>query len=295
MNKIAFFVGSDLTSHIVLQDTLRILQSKGIKSEVFFPIHRINNKKMPYELQILAKYERGCLNEIIYPTLEDDLINSTLDSQYVCPAHFKDRFGVVATNISDINAISFKSRIFHEFNVVISIRCYQKFDLDYIEHFKSQNKFIWNLHPGDLPNYRGVMTCVRAMHNAEKFHTYTLHEMNTEWDAGPIIAKMPIKLNRGVSMLQNMCNLSVTGSKIIENVINMLLNGELINQDIQKAHRYYSFPDTQDFQKYKQNNISLYDHNFMMNFYIDMFFPKKYNDEEKIRNKMTNYFNGGVK
>ncbi len=37
---------------------------------------------------------------------------------------------------------------------VISLRCYQKFSPTMCA-FSRRGKLLWNLHPGDLPRYRG--------------------------------------------------------------------------------------------------------------------------------------------
>ena len=48
---------------------------------------------------------------------------------------------------------------------------------------------VLNIHPAPLPKYRGRYSTVHAIFNGEKIHGVTLHWMNEEIDAGPIIFK----------------------------------------------------------------------------------------------------------
>jgi hypothetical protein len=244
----------------------------------------MSKKQLPHDLILLGQYERGILNEVIYPFLEEHNIVS--NDLYNAPSFFNKIHGVVVTKIANIND--------NNFDGVISIRCYHKFDSDYIQHFNTTNKFIWNLHPGNLPNYRGVMTCIRAMNNNENMHTYTLHLMDENWDAGPVIKKLPIQLDTTVSMLESMCNLYPTGALILNECINDFYNNNYIITKVQYNHEYYSFPTHEDIRSYQTKGLKLYDHNFMLQFYINNFLPIDSDYRDSLQISISTYLAGRV-
>jgi methionyl-tRNA formyltransferase len=87
------------------------------------------------------------------------------------------RTGVIEVKeVLDINASSFVEELaVNNVKGGISIRCYQMFKSDIIAHFNdNKGGFLWNLHPGIFPQYRGVMTLIRAMNNGEKQTSYSL-------------------------------------------------------------------------------------------------------------------------
>tara|TARA_Y100000748_G_scaffold261889_1_gene230132 strand:- start:1403 stop:2335 length:933 start_codon:yes stop_codon:yes gene_type:complete len=58
------------------------------------------------------------------------------------------------------------------------------------------SKGILNIHPGDLPQYRGNATVNWAILNEEKKIGLTVHLMNEKLDEGPIVKKEFFKLNK---------------------------------------------------------------------------------------------------
>ncbi len=48
---------------------------------------------------------------------------------------------------------------------------------------------ILNFHPGRLPEYRGVRPMNWALHNGERLHGVTIHEIDEGIDSGPILAQ----------------------------------------------------------------------------------------------------------
>ncbi len=47
---------------------------------------------------------------------------------------------------------------------------------------------IWNIHPGELPKYRGRHPITHAMLNGDKFITITIHQVDEKIDQGNLIA-----------------------------------------------------------------------------------------------------------
>ncbi len=63
----------------------------------------------------------------------------------------------------------------------------------FIDSFQNQ---IINIHPSLLPKYPGLHTHQRVLDKGDKFHGTTVHYVNTELDAGKIIAQSKIKIKK---------------------------------------------------------------------------------------------------
>ena len=62
-----------------------------------------------------------------------------------------------------------------------------------------------NIHPSLLPKYPGLHTHARALENGDKYHGVSIHFVNNELDAGPLIAQKSFEVPTGstIELLQN--------------------------------------------------------------------------------------------
>lgn len=163
---------------------------------VYFPTAKSAGRTQEPAVRRLGLYEREVLNDFVFPFVGRNA--AACEGAYQPPALFTAAAGVKAHRVLDINDTAFISSTGH-MDGVISLRCYQKFSADYVRAFSRRGKLLWNLHPGDLPRYRGVMTLFRAMMNGDRDCAVTLHEMDEHWDAGPVIARLPAELRHDLS------------------------------------------------------------------------------------------------
>ncbi len=90
----------------------------------------------------------------------------------------RSHYDIIVHTITNINEPSFLTTLrTHHIDAGISLRCYQRFRPDIINFF-SQSRLSLKLHPDVLPQYRGVMTDVRAIVNGERGFEYSLHYIN---------------------------------------------------------------------------------------------------------------------
>lgn len=189
---------------------------------------------------------------------------------YQPPALFLAAAGVKAHRVLDINDAAFISSLGH-MDGVISLRCYQKFSADYVRAFSRRGKLLWNLHPGDLPRYRGVMTLFRALMNGDRDCAVTLHEMDEHWDAGPVIARLPAELRHDLSFLENMMLLGVQSGSFLARQLMLAEHSEAIAVEKQGDSRYWGFPDAQTLAQAEQAGIELVDHDAVREQYLGLF------------------------
>lgn len=259
---IAFFLGNDITSHLIVNYVLNKLIRKYNSCFIFLIKNEMNPNSIK-ELKVLHIYERQLLNEYAYPFLDNE---GYMPGLYKSPNQIKKYYAdrVYIESINDVNHNKFINFLeTHRVNVGISIRCYQKFGKNIINYFQEINyhgiPFFVNLHPGLLPKYRGVTTFCRAMQNGEKKSGFTLHRVNHQWDAGEIITKKASPLDYSLSVVENMCNQHILASKIIiSNTLKLIWKKDIFSypQHITNAN-YYSHPTYLDIKDFNKKKIKL--------------------------------------
>lgn len=287
---IAFFVGSDLASHLILNKTVKILIKDGIRPYVFFIPQSLNSSALP-GLKELFFYERQLLNDYVYPFI-DRQKRASESAQLLTIRQFRKLYGnklhvQILANVNDAEFLRFleKNRI----TAGVSIRCYQKFSQEIIDYFNKKiailhQPFFVNLHPGLLPEYRGVTTYCRAMQNQEKKAGFTLHFIDQYWDAGPIISKDPQPLDYSLSVVENMCLHVDSASTLLISVIQKLSFGKMIKSKEQKKGKsaYYSHATKSDFIDFRKKKIKLVRPKQIM----DLIFKKYLSLDEKETKKL---------
>lgn len=216
---IALFVGSDVSSYLLSRALVPALLESQFRPLVYFPVHRSKPSPFP-ELRELAFFERELAARITNPSPH-------------------------APKVENVNAPSFLEELDAEgADVGISIRCYQKFGRPLIDFFHREGESgLWNLHPGLLPMYRGVMTVFRSMLEGQDEIGYTLHVVDETWDGGPILGMRTMPLVRTDAMLTSYCELAPLGVPLILDALHRYRYGTLCaaTQDAARA-RYHTFP-----------------------------------------------------
>ena len=70
---------------------------------------------------------------------------------------------------------------------------------------------VLNMHPGALPEYRGLHVDMRAMMQQEKDMTMTMHVIDTGIDTGKILGEARVPVNPGISLFMHRIFLHVGG------------------------------------------------------------------------------------
>lgn len=270
---IALFMGSDISTHLLMNELVENLVKEGYQPFLYFPKHKPSKKTALLELQTQGFFERIIPNEKIYPYLDSQPIqhNAACHS----PKQIEKIYGITVKEIEDINSPDFIKELRQEkIDAGVVIRCYQKFGQDIIRFFnEGPKKCLWNLHPGILPQYRGVMTFFRSMDERQNQASYSLHTIDENWDTGPVIDIRPEPLDLTQAMLTNYCVIAPTGVPIIIDNLNKLRNGQLIPSVPQQkeASRYHTFPTREEMDVFLAKGLRLIDPQYMRQFYIANF------------------------
>lgn len=285
---ICIFLGNDIYSWLTCHDLIAN-GHKDFSFKVYLPSVK-SSKKPIDDLYMQGIYERKILQEVVFPFIDEkNIVNAT----YSSIKKLSEKFDISFEQVDNINSIEFIAGL-DRFDGLVSIRCYQKFSKEYMEMF--QGKPIWNLHPGDLPKYRGVMTFYRAMLNKDKNYAVTLHEMDEFWDAGPILSKMYGELNYDKCFLHSMFTAGKASGSFLFNCLRKKFYDVGFNKEVQDEYKYWGFPSSDEIKLGKENGVRIYDHKEILNEYLNTFFV---NSEPNIVQEFGRRFNefvgGGFK
>nr|POF17927.1 methionyl-trna formyltransferase [Quercus suber] len=268
---IAFFVGTDICSQLMVCQLVPQLLRQGHMPYVFLPEHKTSKKASKFELKELAFFERQLLPNHISPFIES---TGTDDTPCLSVNQLSSRYGILVQPVVNVNDLSFLDELqSHHIDVGMSIRCYQKFGLDIIKFFQSPRHGLLNLHPGALPQYRGVMTMIRAMANGEHNFGFSLHSINEDWDAGSLIDIQTGPIQKGTAMLTNLIDLHEVGIRVANDAFEKIARGgELpaVPQD-EEQKGYYSFPTVEELEDYRKRGLKIVDAEEMEKFFVSTY------------------------
>lgn len=276
--KIALFVGNDITAQLVLNGVIRDLYENRKDHQgnpryepvVYLPAQPASLKANLPELKEFAFYERGILNDVVFPYIDD---KAHMGAKNFSPNKLAERYGFELKSVANVNAPEFISSLSEgsrPFAGAFSIRCFQIFKEPIIQHFNQRSAegsgFFLNAHPGVLPNYRGVMSTVRTMYadvlDPPQLYGWTLHEVDRGIDTGKILW---LKTKEGVdkykpAVLVN-AFLAPQGVRAITAAFDNLDNNEALAgypQD-KKTGKYYTYPTRKELNEWKDSGIALVD------------------------------------
>jgi hypothetical protein len=276
---IVFFVGNDITSHLIVESAIPFLAKNGHRMHIALT-RQIMRTEMPSDLAELYFFERTLLEECVYPFLETrPALQAGQPAKIRSFAMLARSYGnVTIANIDDVNdpvVIAYLRR--HGITVGVSVRCYQKFGLDIIRYFQSASggtrSVLLNLHPGLLPQYRGVFTFAHAMNRAEAVAGFTLHHINEQWDAGPIVDAIARPLDYSSSVLENMCSLYPLARGLVTAAIGNLTTSVRLRSRGQQedSARYFTHLTTCELQELRSKGILLVDGEKIVELLVDAF------------------------
>ncbi|KEQ78398.1 hypothetical protein M438DRAFT_285793 [Aureobasidium pullulans EXF-150] len=264
---VGLFVGTDIFSHLMTSKIVSRLLALGHTPFIFLPAHKGSKKQKHFDLEELAFFERQLYQDIVIPFLGT---SDPSGSMCMTVEQMRVHYGILVQHILDVNDPAFLDVLQRNFiDIGMSIRCYQKFGKGIINHFSGSRKLL-NLHPGVLPNYRGVMTTIRAMRNGDESFGYSLHEINEDWDAGHILDIRTCPLTRK-PMLQYMNDVYDVGVEMAVDSVDKISRGEVLaaTEQSEADSRYYPFPTTDELADYRQHGLSLVNPEEMVDSILD--------------------------
>ena len=293
--KIGLFFGDGLIGHEALNKLFPDIMNLGYEI-VLFPTGKSNSKKgsLP-ELAYTGFYETTLLNDVVMPFLDKNkpLLNpdnSPIKGMQYSLKQLIRLYDLECRYVPDVNDPKFLDDITNDDQIIgaISIRNYKIFKQETINLFKSKG-FLWNLHTGILPHYKGVYIPYRSITNNDDEYGWTLHKIDASIDTGEILAigKCPLDieapvLNSYLSITQKGADIIIAGLKHYSRQGSY--NGK--KQSAEEKLSYYTFPTAEEMMAWKNQNIRFVNITEVPSLYANRFSIEGTRHEETLRNNI---------
>ncbi len=271
--KVALFIGSDITAHLVLNKIVPEMIDSGFRPVIFMPEHKSSEKANLPELKKMAFFERKILADVVYPYLN----GLTERSKPIAPQMLAKKYNLTYLEVPNINDPAFVKRQQEASDYVgaLSIRCFQIFKPEHIQVWRDKG-FLLNLHPGILPEYQGVMSVARAVADPEqKRYGWTLHHIDAGIDTGNILAKQGRQIDHTKTVLRSTIDMVEPGAVAITRIFEDLKYDRILEGTQQPPRgdgaNYYSYPDNEELAKWEKAGILLVDAEEVVQLYTDIF------------------------
>ncbi len=254
--KVALFVCHDVTGMLIVNQIVPLFLNMGIEPVLFNTgLNRNRVFKVPTPA-IVAYFNALLINDVLIPIIQNANDNDAVNTSYQGLAK---RFDLKYHDIENVNENGFISSVERDdlYIGAIAIRFLQVFEKPIIDMFHKKG-FMWNLHSGLLPKYKGLLTPYRAIQNKEKSYGMTLHDLTVGIDEGRILAKAELPLDTKRPVFDLYLDLVPHGAKIITDTLQKYLNdnlgeGEEQEKALQKS--YYTNPTRQEFMEFMIRGI----------------------------------------
>ncbi len=168
--RIALFLGSDIVAHRIACDVVPEMLAQGYEPVLYYPKHKPSNdiNARQTALQSYAYVERQILAEVIYPFLDAHPVNH--GTPCVTPQQLARQYDLHMEAVENVNAPAFIDKLVATDNLAggFSIRCFQMFGPTITRLMKSDGRFFLNLHPGLLPQFRGIYSTAQELADARR-------------------------------------------------------------------------------------------------------------------------------
>jgi hypothetical protein len=260
--RVAFFAGSDITTHLILARLVPGLRAAGVASTLFLTRAKPSRRRAP-TLKNLFFVEHTLLQDHAYPYV--DAYGQPRPDGMNSPEGWR-RLGlpdVDVHEVADVNAPEFvRSLPAMGIDVAVSVRCYQKFREPILRELgrPDEGRYFVNLHPGLLPRYRGVNTFLRSMQNGEPEAGFTLHHLAADWDTGPVIGQARVPLDYARSVHENMLGHAADAAALIRRLADLVAGGHPVVALSQnhEAAAYYSHPGEDELQALRDRGVEVF-------------------------------------
>lgn len=261
---VIFLIGCDLYSYNFANEICFAFAKHNFKSSflVFKNEAAFNPDKLQPEIKNLIYYERTLFSDVLLEYLRYHPNKGKYSGLEALSSKYNVNYAFCPI-LENQMALQFISERMLDWNVdvAITIRCFIKYDKNLINHFVRHNDtYFWNLHPGLLPQYRGIMPVFGAMLNNETEYGFTLHRVSEQLDNGPIIDTVSRNMDYSKTMLQNTLDLIPSGVElIVKNLIKTVENKSLpylVQNEAQKG--FYSFPTMDELELFKSKGLNIF-------------------------------------
>jgi methionyl-tRNA formyltransferase len=151
------------------------------------------------------------------------------------------RENVTVIELGDINSEESITKLKAlEPDLIVSMGASQKFGPAVLEFPRFA---CLNVHSGELPRYRGMLTVFWQLYEGRDYTVPTVHIMDEKLDAGPIIKSTRCPLDKHDSLYEATVKTKVCAARLLVDVLGMYASGEISTSVNDPAFaKRYAFP-----------------------------------------------------
>ncbi len=257
--KITVCIKRDLPGAIALNKIVRDIRGHElfvILSDYVSRGERDNEENASYLF-----YERDLLVDQILPLLDRAPFPPEREPKYLSFNQIGERYHIPVELMGNINEPDGQARL-EEIgpDVILSVR----YDYIFKKHIIAIPPHgIVNIHPGEVPGYRGVFAPFRAMSNGDERAGCSAFFVDEGIDTGPVIGTGRLPIDYSKSVLWHSLNLYPLGIDIFIDLLSKLEKGAPVSTVDQSdgESAYYTYPSLDEFREFRKKGCKLIDNN----------------------------------
>lgn len=254
--KIALFACNDLTGWLIVNGLVPRIQAMGYEPVIFNTGDHRNRQFTIPSPAVVAFFNAALPRDVISPVLEGQPISHAANHTL---RQLSFMHGIEYREIKNVNDPSFVAEIAADENMRggIATRFLQVFEKEAISVFHEKG-FLWNLHSGLLPQYKGLLTPYRAIANGEKSYGMTLHDLTCRIDEGDIVSTGRLLLDASKPVLDLYMDTVPLGVDMVIEALSQFDQQGYVPKTPQAqlgSPVYYPNPTAQEFARYTASGI----------------------------------------
>ena len=248
---IAFFVGSDLFSHLMLSKLIPRLIAQGHTPFIFLPTDLENQDTSSPSLRELDLYKRQLLHDQFIPFSRSPSFDG---AGCLNVEQMGAQYGLLVQKVKSVNDGSLDILRKHHVDAGFSLRCEQRFGKDVMNYFTAPRALL-NLHPGVQPSHRRETTAEQGSFG------YSLRHVSSSDNSGLVLDVRTIPVDYEKSVFHHMNDSSPIGVEMVLNAVDNLARGKDMPaiEQIEGQSRYYSFPTEEGLDMLREKGMKRVD------------------------------------
>lgn len=279
--RVALFIRNGLVGHEGLGILIPRMITMGFDPVIFNTGEEPSSKSNIPELADLGFYETTLFRDVVCPYLDENLPLLDSNAQPIENLQYSlqqlvQLYGLEYHDVLDVNDSSFINDIIENDKLVgsVSVRILQIFKPETIAVLEEKG-FLWNLHTGALPEYKGVHIPYRCIENGETEYGWTLHYIEKGIDTGDIIAVDALPLDYNKPVLDSYLDMVEKGVNLITRELKSYKESGLLpkakSQTDKEKQSYYTYPTAKEMAKYDAMGIRFVDVSKIADMYVSRF------------------------
>ena len=292
-NKIAVFATDGLVGHSIRSYLIPALIEMGMEPVLYSVGKPKRIQKLNQAVLDINFIDENILTNVVFPYLDSHPPLKTNDGElyrdmFYTNRQLADHYGFEFYEGLSPNDADVIDRVKNDPEITggLSIRNYHVLKNDIIEAF-GPDRFLWNIHGGKLPEYKGLFIPFYMLENGETNYGWSLHCIDRGIDTGAVIDTIYQDIDKNRDLFETYLSMAPDGADMIENAVRKFHSEGQINTERQSPHvqgGYYPFPSDENFKRWETQGIVYSSYHNLPDIYANAFAHEGTSRHTDIRN-----------